>query len=136
MLAQLELKHFKCFENQRIPLAPLTLLSGSNASGKSSVLQAIVLLHQTMRAHEWSTRLMLNGDELKLGTVADIVDKDFGRQTFEIQLDETDGSSRRWCFEGERAEMSMALTRSHRYRWRYAQPTNTAPPLSAMEFAR
>ncbi len=111
MLAQLELKHFKCFEEQRIPFAPLTLLSGSNASGKSSVLQALVLLHQTMRAHEWSTRLLLNGEEIKLGTIADVVDKEFGRQSFEIQIDETDGTSRRWFFEGERAEMSMALAR-------------------------
>ena len=61
MLSSLELRSFKCFELLRLPLAPLTLLTGLNASGKSSVLQAIVLLHQTMREHEWSTRLALNG---------------------------------------------------------------------------
>ncbi len=67
MLTRLDIQHFKCFELLRLPLASLTLLSGTNASGKSSVLQALVLLHQTMREHEWSTRLMLNGGAIRLG---------------------------------------------------------------------
>lgn len=110
MLTQLDLKHFKCFELLRLPLAPLTLLSGSNASGKSSALQALVLLHQTMREHEWSTRLMLNGVDLKMGTVSDVVDKVHGRRIFEIGLADA-GASVRWTFAGDRAEMSMAVDR-------------------------
>lgn len=110
MLTHLDLFHFKCFEQLKLPLAPLTLLSGSNASGKSSVLQALVLLNQTMREHEWSTRLMLNGDSICLGTVADIVDKVHGRRTFEISvLDE--GKSYFWEFSGDRDEMSLSVKR-------------------------
>ncbi|MXY08445.1 MAG: AAA family ATPase, partial [Rhodothermaceae bacterium] len=45
MLIQLELSTFKCFELLRLPLGSLTLLCGTNASGKSSVIQSIVLLH-------------------------------------------------------------------------------------------
>ena len=44
-------------------------------AGKSSVLQALALLHQTAREHEWSTHLMLNGCSIQLGTVSDVVDK-------------------------------------------------------------
>ena len=58
MLTRIDLRHFKRFEMLKLPLRPLTLLSGANASGKSSVLQALVLLHQTMREHEWSSRLI------------------------------------------------------------------------------
>lgn len=108
MLTQLDLEHFKCFEHLHLPLANLTLLSGTNASGKSSILQAFVLLHQTMREHEWSTRLMLNGMAMKLGTVADVVDKVSGRRTFGIGLID-DGHSYRWAFAGERSEMSMSV---------------------------
>ena len=57
MLTQLNLKTFKCFELLKLPLGQLTLLSGTNASGKSSVLQSLVLLNQTMRENEWSTRI-------------------------------------------------------------------------------
>lgn len=108
MLTRLDLKYFKCFELLRLPLGQLTLLSGSNASGKSSALQALVLLHQTMREHEWSTRLMLNGDAIKLGTVLDVVDKVHGRRTFEIGVID-DEQTYLWTFDGERSEMSMAV---------------------------
>ena len=111
MLTRLDLQYFKCFELLRLPLGPLTLLSGSNASGKSSVLQALVLLHQTMREHEWSTRLLLNGTAIRLGTVADVVDKVHGRFTFEIGLMDSEVSYR-WIFaEERRTEMSMAVGR-------------------------
>ncbi|MBC2695886.1 MAG: AAA family ATPase, partial [Desulfobacteraceae bacterium] len=86
MITQLDLHFFKCFEILRLPIAPLTLLSGSNASGKSSVLQAFVLLHQTIREHEWSRRLMLNGKSIRLGTVSDVIDKVNGRRTFEVGI--------------------------------------------------
>ncbi len=110
MLTQLDLRHFKCFELLHLPLHPMTLLSGTNASGKSSVLQALVLLHQTMREHEWSLRLMLNGESVQLGTVSDIVDKVYGQRECEIGL--IDGeTSYQWMFTGERTEMSMAVKR-------------------------
>ena len=110
MLTRIELRHFKCFEKLVVPLGPLTLLSGSNASGKSTVLQALVLLQQTIREHEWSTRLMLNGGSLQLGTVLDVVDKVHGRQTFEIGLVD-DATAIRWVFSGDRDEMSLAVER-------------------------
>lgn len=108
MLTRLDLRDFKCFKQLKLPLAELTLLSGTNASGKSSVLQALVLLHQTMREHEWSTRLMLNGDSIKLGTVSDVIDKVHGRRTFGIGLIDSE-QSYWWHFFGERSEMSMAV---------------------------
>jgi predicted ATPase len=110
VLTRLDLERFKCFEQLKLPLADLTLLSGTNASGKSSVLQALALLHQTMREHEWSIRLMLNGTVIKLGTVSDVVDKVHGRRDFEIGIVDN-GPSYRWFFAGERAEMSMAVER-------------------------
>jgi predicted ATPase len=106
MPEQLQLRYFKCFEHLDLPLGPLTLLSGANASGKSSALQALVLLHQTIREHEWSTRLMLNGRSMQLGTVLDVVDKVHGRREFQIGL--VEGTSTvHWTFRGEREEMSM-----------------------------
>ena len=108
MLDQLELTNFKCFELLKLPLAPLTLLSGTNASGKSSILQSLVLLHQTMREHEWSTRLMLNGAVVRLGTVTDVVDQVSGRDRFEIELMDSN-SSCRWSFAGDREDMSMQV---------------------------
>ena len=110
MLRRIDLWHFKCFTLLKLPLCPLTLLSGANASGKSSVLQALALLHQTMREHEWSSRLMLNGSVVRLGTVADVIDQMHGRRSVEMAL--LDGEREfQWEFTGERAEMSMEVAR-------------------------
>ena len=109
MLTGIDLKHFKCFDLLKLPLRPLTLLSGANASGKSSVLQALVLLHQTISEHEWSHRLLLNGGAIRLGTVADVVDQR-ARRSCQIAL-HTDDHEIRWEFAGEPADMSMAVTR-------------------------
>ena len=110
MISQLDIHDFKCFALLKLPIGHLTVLSGANASGKSSVLQALVLLHQTMRDFEWSSRLLLNGDTLKLGTVGDVVDKVHGRHAIELGI--TDGDNKfRWSFSGERLEMSMGVDR-------------------------
>ncbi len=112
MISRIDLRHFKCFETLKLSLRPLTLLSGSNATGKSSVMQALVLLHQTMREHEWSSRLMLNGATIRLGTGADVIDQVYGRRSCRIALFDGDADRFEWEFEGERDEMSMAVQRT------------------------
>lgn len=109
MLTRLDLRHFKCFQQLQLPLGRLTLLSGTNASGKSSVLQALALLHQTIREHEWSTRLMLNGVAVRLGIASDVIDQEHGRREFEVGLMDEE-THYLWRFWGERREMSMAIT--------------------------
>lgn len=106
MLTQIDLHYFKCFELLKLRLQPLTLLSGANASGKSTVLQALVLLHQTMREQEWSIRLLLNGSTVRLGTVSDVVDQVYGRNIIKIALcDNNEWYA--WEFEGKRDDLSM-----------------------------
>ena len=46
MLQNLKLLNYKSFINQELTLSPLTVLSGLNASGKSSVIKAIRIIHQ------------------------------------------------------------------------------------------
>jgi len=111
MISQVDLRHFKCFESLRLPLQPLTLLSGSNASGKSSVMQALALLHQTIRENERASRLMLNGNCIRLGTAKDVIDKDCGRQGVNISISDAEDAQVDWEFEGGRHDMSLAVRR-------------------------
>ena len=139
MLTRIELRHFKCFSLLKLPLRPLTLLSGVNASGKSSVLQGLVLLHQTIREHEWSTRLMLNGSAIRLGSVSDVIDQVHGRRHCGVALLDDDVAYE-WEFAGERGEMSMAVERVRvngegeerpERLWRLLPPGQGADPLTA-----
>ncbi|MFA5598128.1 MAG: AAA family ATPase [Pusillimonas sp.] len=43
MLNHIEIKGFKCIDEQKIDFRPLTLISGPNSSGKSTLLQAVLL---------------------------------------------------------------------------------------------
>ena len=47
MISHVHLTNFKCFQQERIPLNRLTVLSGGNGVGKSSVIQSLLLLRQT-----------------------------------------------------------------------------------------
>ena len=49
MIKSVEIKNFKCFDNLRLPLSKLTILAGANASGKSTVMQALLLAKATSR---------------------------------------------------------------------------------------
>ncbi len=108
MLRLLELKHFKCFDHLKLPLSNLTVLSGTNAAGKTSVLHSLALLHQTMREHEWSNNLALNGGVTQAGFVSDVVDQVSGRDRFEIGLSD-DEVRCNWAFAGDRRDMSAKL---------------------------
>lgn len=46
MIKELKLENFKSFINKQINFAPLTVLTGINASGKSSVIQAIRMVYK------------------------------------------------------------------------------------------
>lgn len=60
MLNGMELTNFKCFQRQRIDFRPLTLLTGVNSAGKSTVIQALLLLQQNFAPYwEEAVRCLL-----------------------------------------------------------------------------
>ena len=104
MLRELRLSAFKCFSELALPLRPLTLLAGVNGSGKSTVLQGLVLLHQALLDTGTDgaqlTNLPLNGSLLTLGSVRDVVDKTKGGKSFGLGLSST-GAHVSWEFRGD-----------------------------------
>ncbi len=70
MLQRLTLKNFKLFDETGVTIEPgkVTVLIGVNGAGKSSVLQALLLLKQSLD----SNMLMLTGPLIKLGDYRDI----------------------------------------------------------------
>lgn len=72
MVRKLHLHNFKCFEDIEIPLNMLTLLAGENGSGKSSIIQALLLFAQSV-INGKIEELYLFGDYVKLGYSNDII---------------------------------------------------------------
>ena len=78
MLTGLTLERFKAFgEDTRIQLAPITLIYGENSAGKSSILQALSLLKQTLesREREPDTALLPKAEEglIDLGSFRELL---------------------------------------------------------------
>jgi len=76
MLTSLRFKNFKSWsDTQDLPVAPLTGLFGPNSSGKTSILQVLLMLKQTAESQD-VRRVLHFGDERSyadLGTYPDIV---------------------------------------------------------------
>jgi len=65
MFTRLKLKNFKAWINTKdINLKPVTMLLGTNSSGKSSLIQSLLLLKQTVQSPDRSIHLNLGGDEV------------------------------------------------------------------------
>jgi predicted ATPase len=74
MIGRLGIRNFKCFGDQSISFRPLTLLAGANATGKSTVIQALLLLRQAfIRGDLAENRLRLNGDIVNIGEAIDAI---------------------------------------------------------------
>lgn len=75
MLTSLEIENFKGIgARQRIDFAPLTLLFGANSAGKSSIMQALLYLHELIeRGSADVDRTELGGNVLELGGFARLV---------------------------------------------------------------
>ena len=72
MIEYIRIKQFKTLLDASFPLSQLNVFSGLNGMGKSSVIQALLLLRQSYERHVLLTKgLLLNGDYVQLGTGAD-----------------------------------------------------------------
>jgi predicted ATPase len=75
MLTQLSLQYFKPFaEMPPIRLAPLTLIYGPNSGGKSSLIQSLLLLRQSLEGAAGRNRtLIAKGEYVDLGSFRSLI---------------------------------------------------------------
>ena len=75
MLREYQLTNFKAFGGpETIPIRPITLIYGPNSSGKSSVLQSLLLLKQTLQEAESPETLLLpKGKLIDLGSYREFI---------------------------------------------------------------
>lgn len=78
MMHRVQIKNFKCLQNHEFELKPLTILAGANGSGKSSLIQAILLLQACYGAAAgdgtFSIKKVFNQ---KIGAVSQLISQNF-----------------------------------------------------------
>ncbi len=107
MIQRLQLENFKSWERADIEFGSITAFFGANSSGKTSILQLLLLLKQTVNAPDPAIPLFLGEREsaVDLGTFYDIL---FGHD-----LSRRLRWSLRWCNSGQ----SAAITQEAEIGW-------------------
>lgn len=78
MLKSIGLENYKCFEKlmvngkEGLEIAPLTILCGVNSSGKSSIINSLLLQKQSFEDTSVSNNMKVNGEYVKSGRFEDI----------------------------------------------------------------
>lgn len=67
MLQTLRIQNFKLHEDTTIEFGGLTILTGMNGMGKSTILQSLLLLRQSFQSHRLMKGLNLRGELVDLG---------------------------------------------------------------------
>ncbi len=76
MFYEYQLTNFKAFEGpETIPIRPITLIYGPNSSGKSSIIQSLLLFKQTLEQAESGTVLLPRGNLVDLANYQEFIHK-------------------------------------------------------------
>lgn len=91
MIQKLQLQNFKCFQQLKsFEFEKLNLLTGINGRGKSSLLQALLVLSQSIQKNGDIRKLIINSELIDLGNFDDIKNSETPRNeniSFSFQID-------------------------------------------------
>src|SRR5213075_3140224 len=104
-ISQISVAGFKSIsDEQSIDIGPLTILAGANSSGKSSMLQPLLLLKQTLEASYDAGPLLLNGPNVKFTSADQLlsrIGKGHSLDTFHLVMRLADGEGFQILFKKE-----------------------------------
>jgi len=115
LLREYQLTNFKAFAGpEKLPIRPITLIYGPNSSGKSSVLQSLLLLKQTLQeAEDPDTVLLPKGNLVNLGSYREFVHRHDVSQSFsfkvKLELEEPELQEEFWKIVSKDFELAPIL---------------------------
>lgn len=112
---RIRLRGFKSYRDwQQAELRPLTVLAGANSSGKSSFMQPLLLLKQTLEARFDPGPLKLDGPNVAFSHCDQLLWRGIGKKetarSFEIELELEDARSGIMEFERDSPSFKVAST--------------------------
>ncbi len=93
MITAISLENFKCFKGEtQMPTKNFNLLTGINGRGKSTALQPLLLIKQSIEINEFTTELYLNGFCVELGNFDDVKNNEIStHRSIKIGFNFSDG---------------------------------------------
>jgi hypothetical protein len=99
-LREIRIEGFKSIRTERrLELSALNILAGANSSGKSSFMQPLLLLKQTLEAPYDPGPLLIDGPNVKFTELSQIFSKTSSKKQLLIGLGASDGSDLSLQFE-------------------------------------
>ena len=101
MIERIKIKNFKSLKNVDLSLSNLTVLTGLNGSGKSSLIQSLLLLRQSLKNMDKNNvgLILQDGELISLGSGKDVFYQYAGKEEmieFEILAND---NIFKWCFK-------------------------------------
>jgi len=106
-ITKIIVKGFKSiYEKQEIDILPLTLLAGANSSGKSSIMQPVLLLKQTIEAPSDPGALLIDGPNVRFTQAEQLLSRKISgrdpRTEFSVGLELNTGAKLEVTFKREK----------------------------------
>ena len=110
MIAEIRLENFKRFRGLTLKGRALTVLTGANSAGKTSILHSLLLARQMARQPD-RRHVELNGvDTLELGSAEDVIHREASEDSAAVQVIDSTGKRRRWSFRATGSDDARALS--------------------------
>jgi predicted ATPase len=102
MITKIAVENFKCFEKEELELSYLNLFSGVNSMGKSTMIQALLLLRQAQEQNALGKGIYLNGKYTGIGVGRDLLFTNAQENYIRISLESEAGICKKiYRYEGE-----------------------------------
>ena len=102
MLTNISVKNLKCFEKFSLELKNLNLFSGINSMGKSTLIQALLLLRQASEQDALEKGIYLNGKYTTIGSGKELLYYNASENYISISLESEDVKQEfTYCYKGE-----------------------------------
>ena len=109
MISEVRVENFKRFRELTLKSEALTVLTGANGAGKTSVLHSLLLARQIARQPDRS-HVELNGvDTLELGGAEDIIHREASDDLAAVEVRDNQGKRRRWSFRATGSDDARTL---------------------------
>lgn len=98
MIAEYELKNFKIHEKLNLHIGNLTVFTGMNGMGKSSVFQSMLLLRQSFFRNESSRNLNLRGNLIESCSSGELICQSSVSDELSVAITDDDGTKLNFCY--------------------------------------